>query len=411
MKLLILNTTDIIGGAARAAYRLHQALQSLGVYSTMLVQSKSTDDPTVVGPQGKISKGLARLRPHLESLPLQLYRNGEHSSWSSAWVPNRLQTQVERFKPDLVNLNFISGGFLPVALLGKINRPLVWTLHDCWPFTGGCHYPSDCERFKERCGACPQLGSHTDRDLSRWAWERKAKHWRNLNLTIVTPSRWLAGLARASSLFKDVRVEVIPYCLDLEAYRPVERQLARELLGLPPDLTLVAALGVGDERKGFSCVLSALEVMAQNGWRQETMLVAFGASRGPETSASIIQTRYLGRLHDDLNLRMVYAAADVFVAPSLQDNLPNTVLEALACGTPAVAFDIGGLSDLIDHRENGYLARAFDIQDLARGIEWVLADSERHQTLRQAARAKAEREYSIPRVAGKYLNLFQEILE
>jgi glycosyltransferase involved in cell wall biosynthesis len=411
MKLLILNTTDNIGGAARAAYRLHKGLRSLEVDSTMLVLSKSTQDPSVVGPQGKIAKGFARLRPHLDALPLQLYGQRQGTYWSNAWVPNRLQNQIERLKPDLVNLHWVSSGFLPIDALGKMKRPLVWTLHDCWPFTGGCHYPGDCERFKDRCGDCPQLGSQTDRDLSRRVWERKAKHWRHLNLTIVTPSRWLAGLARDSSLFKDVRVGVIPNCLDLVAYRPVEKHLARELLGLPSDLTVVAALGSSEKRKGFFSLLSALELMAQNGWQKETMLLAFGDSQGPGVKTATIQTRYLGRLHDDLSLRIVYSAADVMVVPSIVEAFGQMASESIASGTPVVAFETSGLIDVVDHQENGYLARAFDTQDLARGIEWVLADPTRHQALRRAARAKAEREYSIYRIAARYEALFSDILK
>ena len=408
---MLINTSDIQGGAARAAYRIHKGLQTQGVDSTMLVQSKSSDDPSVLGPKGKVDKGLANLRPHLEYLPLQRYRGRQATPWSAAWLPNSAARQINHLNPDIVHIHWVCGGFLSVASLSRINRPLVWTLHDCWAFTGGCHYPDGCERFQDRCGACPQLGSQGEHDLSRWVWDRKAKHWRNLNLTIVTPSRWLAGLARASSLFKDLRVEVIHNCLDLEIYKPVERQMARQLLNIPNDLIVVTALGVSDPRKGFQYLLAALELLVKDNRRQETMLLVIGSSQGPGIVNGLLETRYLGRLHDDLSLRLAYAAADVFVFPSQQDNLPNMVLEALACGTPVVAFDVGGLPDLIDHNINGYLARPFDIQDLAHGIAWVLANPERHQTLRQAARAKAEKTFSIQRVAGLYASLFEDILK
>jgi glycosyltransferase involved in cell wall biosynthesis len=300
-----------------------------------------------------------------------------------------------------------------LAVLPKLKKPLVWTLHGCWAFTGGCHYPYDCTRYQKNCGACPQLGSQHERDLSRWVWNRKAKHWQTGNLTIVTPSRWLAQLAKSSSLFNNVRVEVIPYCLDLSTYKPIDCNIARDLLGLPRDkqLILFAAQSSRNKRKGFQHLKQALQYLYDRGFSKNLQLIIVGTSQKSELLDIPFECLPLGRLHDDISLALAYAAADVFVAPSIADNLPLTVLEALACGTPTVAFNIGGMPDLIDHGDTGYLAQPFYPQDLAQGIEWVLSDAARHHKLRIAARAKAEREFNIPRVVGKYLALYKELLQ
>ncbi|MHB9094570.1 MAG: glycosyltransferase family 4 protein [Eubacteriales bacterium] len=413
MKCLIVNTFENEGGAARAAHRLHLGLQDIGVESAMLVQFKTSDEPSVLGPKRKIDKGFNKLRPHLDVLPLQLYRNRRNALWGLGWVPsNVVCDQVRDLRPDIVHLNWISAGFLPLAALRSINRPIVWTLHDSWAFTGGCHIPYECTRYRQSCGACPLLGSGKDNDLSRWVWKRKARFWKELNLTVVTPSKWLAECAKASALFRNTKVEVIPNGLNLSLYKPSDRFFARELLGLPRDkkLILFGAIGsLGDHNKGFHHLQEALKQLAAAGWGEKAELVVFGASSANSPDLGL-KANYLGRLYDDVSLALLYSAADVFVAPSIQENLPNTVMEALACGTPSVAFNIGGMPDMIKHQCNGYLARPFEPSDLAQGITWVLSDDERWKMLSRQAREKVERDYNIDMVAKQYLNLYSNIL-
>jgi glycosyltransferase involved in cell wall biosynthesis len=412
MKVLILNSYDIEGGAARAAYRIHQSLIKYGLNSTMLVQGKWSDDASIVVPfGGKIWKSNG-LRRYLDSLPLTFYKNRTHALFSIGWLPNTITNQISQLNPDILNLQWVTGGFVPLTMLPKLNAPLVWTLHDCWAFTGGCHYPLDCIGFHKNCGCCPQLASGCENDLSRWVWKRKANYWKNLNLTVVVPSRWMADMTQDSSLFHGVRIEMIPYCLDLTKYRPIDKGLACNLLGIPSDkiYILFSSLEIADKRKGFQYLINALDYLDCSALPEEVQLMILGSSQKFHLKEISLASRPLGRLHDDLSLALAYAAADVFVAPSVQDNLPNTVLEASACGTPTVAFTIGGMPDLVEHLNTGYLARPFDSEDLAQGIQWVLSDKDRHQRLRKAARAKAEREFNISRIADKYLSLYEDII-
>ena len=414
MKVLLLNHSDINGGAARAAYRLHQGLQGRGVSSEMLVQQKSSKDRTVAAPKSRVSQGIAGMRITFDNLPNKLYPQRKSGGFSSQWLPDKVIPKVEQLNPDIINLHWINQAFVQIETIGKFKHPIIWTLHDMWAFTGGCYYSPNCDRYTASCGSCPQLGSRKNWDLSRWVWQRKAKAWKHINLTIVAPSSWLRQCASSSSLFKDLRIELIPNGIDTEKYRPIPRQVARELLRLPQDKQLIifGALGAtSDKRKGFHLLQPALHELSQSGWQDRLELVIFGASQ-PENRLELdFKTHYLGTLSDDLSLAVVYSAADVFILPSLQDNLPNTVMEAIACGTPCVAFNIGGMPDMIEHQKNGYLAQAYKIEDLAQGIAWVLENRERHQKLSQRAREKAEQEFTLEIQARRYWSLFTEILE
>ncbi len=414
MKPLLISTTDINGGAARAAYRLHQGLQSINVSSQMLVQSRLSDDETITSSQTRLGKAIAKLRPGLDKLPLQqLYPQCDRSVYSFQWLPDRNASKVSHIGPDIINLHWVCDGFLNIGTIGKFKQPIVWTLHDMWAFTGGCHYSQECDRYTDSCGTCPQLSSRKHSDLSHWVWQRKAKTLKGINLTIVTPSAWLARCARASSLFKDLRVEVIPNSLDTAKYKPVNRQVARQILGLPQDKRLVlfgAMKATSDPRKGFHLLQSALQSLSKTGWKEQLSLVIIGASQPSHPPNLEFEAHYLGVLSDDISLALAYAAADVFIAPSIQDNLPNTVMEALACGTPCVAFNIGGMPDLIEHQQNGYLAQAYKMEDLAQGIVWVLENTNRHQKLCSYARKKVEQKFTQELQARRYSSLFAELI-
>ena len=414
MKPLLISRSDLEFGADIAAYRLHRGLQEIGVDSKMLVQNKlSGDNNAIEFIQGNLSRKLVNFRETFDAWPVKFYRDRARGMFWPGWFPDRMKSKVAPIEPDVISLHWICRGYLQIETLAKFDKPLVWTFHDMWGFTGGCNYSEDCDRYTASCGNCPQLGSNRDYDLSRWVWQRKAKAWKNLNLAIVTPSKWMAERAIASSLFKKARVEVIPNGLDTQRYQPFDRATARKLLKLPQDKQLVlfgAISATGDRRKGFHLLQPALQSLSQSGWHDKIELVVFGSSQPSNPPDLGFNSRYLGRLEDDISLALVYAAADVFVAPSVQDNLPNTVAEAIACGTPCVAFKIGGMPDMIEHQQNGYLAPAFEIEELGRGIAWVLENRERHQKLCDRAREKAEQEFSQQLMARRYLSLFAELV-
>lgn len=413
MKTVLLSNDDLKWGAGRAAYRLHQGLRKLEVDSHLLVQTKLSEDETVIAPTTAIAKTLAKVRPTLNSLPLKFYSQFDQGVYSTQWIPDRLVHQVEQFSPHIINLHDITLGYMQIETLAKFKQPLVWTLHDMWAFTGGCHYSNGCDRYQDSCGDCPQLNSHKDRDLSRWIWQRKVNNWKKLNLTIVTLSQWMTDCVKKSSLLQDFPIEMIANGLDLERFKPIDKALAKKILGLPQDRQIIlfgAMNATSDHRKGFQALYPALKSLNQEQWQTRIQLIIFGSSQPQNPPDFGFPTQYLGKLSDDIALSLVYSAADVFVAPSQEDNLPNTVLESLACGTPCVAFKIGGMPDLIEHQKNGYLAQPFDTEDLANGIQWILENTEQVNQLRDRARKKVETEFNQTIQSQKYLSLFNKIL-
>jgi glycosyltransferase involved in cell wall biosynthesis len=414
VKILHLSTVDQIGGAARAARRLvHGLRKQADCSNALLVRYKSGDDYDCFIPQPSMpERACTRIRLMTEDWVLSRYSKRPLFTWSTNLLPDRVVLRaIEDFAPDIVHLHWIGGGHLPIPTLARLNRPVVWTLHDMWPFTGGCHVTGDCSGFKQRCGQCPQLVSKSPYDLSRLIWHAKYRYWRNLDLTVVAPSRWMAEQAKSSSLFSQRRVEVIPNGVNTSAYKPVDRHFARDIFGLPRDGTFIlfgAVKARDDERKGYGVLQQALNFISRS--EKPPELVVFGASEPAVNQNSPLPIRFVGHLHDDAALSLLYSACDVFVTPSPQESFSLVTLEALACGLPVVAFAGSGPTDLIDHQRNGYLARPCDPVDLARGIEWILQDAERHRSLRLSARKKAEEEFSIDRVAKRHLDFYQSVI-
>lgn len=414
MKVVLLNTFDSGGGAAVASSRLNRALKDICIDSVMLVQHKYSDDLNVIAPVSKLRKGISMIRPELDSIPIMFYPARQKIIFSPAIIPDGIAAKLDILKPDIIHLHWIAGGFIRIESLKNFNKPIIWTLHDSWAFTGGCHMPFDCESYREACGKCPTLGSIKNNDLSHKVWKRKKKVWKNLDMTIITPSGWLAECARSSSLLSNYHIEVIPNGVDINRFKPMNRHYVREMLSLPANkkIILFGSMNcLNDSIKGFHLLLQALRKMSAEAWSDNAELVVFGASEPKDAPQCGLKTRYFGTLRDDISLSLLYATADIFVAPYIQDNLPYTVLESLSCGTPVVAFDVGGMPDMIEHKRNGYLAKPFDTDDMAKGIGWVLENDERWNALSYHARQKVEREFNSEKVARRYVDLYKKIME
>jgi len=412
MKVLQVSTTAQLGGAGIAAYRLNQGLRSMGVDSWMLVNKKKQPDDFIISPTGKLDKIAARLNPYLERIPGRFSRQNLDRV-SPSWSPGGVVSRIKAQSPDIVNLHWVNDGFLRIESLPAIPQPVVWTLHDMWAFSGGEHYVGESTRYIEGYSAENRPASETGLDVNRWIWRRKKKSWSAIDrMVIATPSKWLAACAQQSDLFRNLRVEVLPNGVDHERFHPLEHVIARRILGIPEDKKLVLFVEGSwntDKRKGFHLLAQALEKLEHAVVPDNYQLVVLGKSSGANTFS--MKTRYLGKLHDEISMALVYAAADVFVAPSIEENLANTVLESLSCGTPVVAFNIGGMPDMIDHRKNGYLAPGFDPEVLARGIQWVVEDEKRWKELSEQARATVVQSFTLQKSASRYMALYNELLQ
>jgi glycosyltransferase involved in cell wall biosynthesis len=359
-----------------------------------------------------LGKAISRIRPQLATPFRKLLHTGNPTIHSPAVVPSRWPEHFDSSEADLLHLHWIQGEMLSIADIGRICKPIVWTLHDMWAFCGAEHVTHD-HRWRDGYHPDNRPDHEKGFDLNRYTWQRKRKHWRR-PLQIVCPSQWLAACVRASSLMGEWPVAVVPNPIDIARWQPIDQRKSRRLLGLPQDcpLLLFGAMGGGtDPNKGFDLLLAALAHLSRDSRLQNLQLLVFG-QREPQSPPQLgFPVHYTGHLQDDLRLRELYSAADVMVIPSRQDNLPNTGIEAHACGTPVVAFNIGGLPDIVVDRITGALAEPFEPESLATAVRWVLEDPQRHQSLRLSARQRAVELWNPARVAGLYADVYLQVLD
>lgn len=408
MKILIVSTSDLAGGAARAAHRLHESLIEQGIDSQMLVQTKISDEYRVLT-FGR--KYLNKLRTVLDGLPIRRYKNRSATDFSTAYFPfSKVIKQINRIRPDIVHLHWICGGMMPVEDLTKIKAPIVWNLQDMWAFTGGCHYDEKCGAYQQKCGNCKVLRSPKESDLSRSVWNRKANTFSKIrDLTLVGVSQWITDCSKSSSLFKNRPHFRIPNAINTDIFRPLEKKIARPFFNIPLNKKIIlfgAASPLGDPRKGGIQLLEALSHLNL----QDVEVVIAGQSQPPVPIKLNFPVHYIAPVADEMSLALIYNIADVVIVPSLQENLANTVIESLACGVPVVAFNIGGNQDMISHMENGFLAKENDSKDLAHGIEWIIQHNS-PDAISQASRKKALDTYQYRIVAPQYIDLYTQILE
>jgi glycosyltransferase involved in cell wall biosynthesis len=409
VKVVHLAYADGGGGAFKAAHRIHRGVRNLGIESTMLVSRRLSNDPDVLDPPSAAGRIWSQVATYMDILPWKVLRMPRDQYSSLAWVGTGVGSRVMELSPDLVQLHWLCAGFMRVEALARLQAPLVWRLADMWALAGAEHHVGDDVRYIEGYTSERRPAHERGPDLNRWVWKRKRKTYARIrDLTIVTPSRWLARCAAQSVLLRDRRIEVIPTGQDTSTFRPIPRETARELLGLPADARLVmtASMGLGDQSKGVHLLSQALESLTGHGYQ---LLLMGGAPRTPPRLP--VAAHWLGRLNDDVSLALAYSAADVFVAPSMVENLPNTVIEAMACGIPCVAFNVGGMSDLIRPDRNGYLAKPFITDDLARGIVSILESGEGYAKLSQEARQTIVDEFSTELQARRYTALYEDVLQ
>lgn len=400
------------GGAGRAATLLHQSLRGLGIDSHMLVfVADAGADASIHETEGPLSRFLAEYMKNIDKLPNKLFGRRPSTTWSNNWAPNLTRRQLLKLEPDIIHLHSVGGGVLPISDYRRLRKPIVWTMHDMSAFTGGCHYSGGCDRYRQQCGCCPCLGSRRESDLSRSNWKRKHTDWDGVEMRIVCPSHWMAKCSRQSTLLGHCKTDVIANGIDLERFRPREKREARTALGLRENCFLVAfgAGSLSDPRKGLNKLEDALQIFGSQVPEGSFELITFGAGSWKSTKSTARSTGF-GAIGDDRKLALIYSAADVFCAPSVEENLATTALEALACGTPVLAFDIGGFSDIVDHARCGFLATPLDAGSLAAGLEYFYRYRLMHgsEALTTAARKRAEEHFDTRKNARKYVELYEE---
>jgi glycosyltransferase involved in cell wall biosynthesis len=405
------NSSDAIGGAARAAYRLHESLLGQSIDSQMLVHSRVSNNATVLSQSSNIIKVMNKLYSILDRLPLLFYKNKTKTLFSaSRYASKKIIHSINEINPDIVHLHWVCNGMIKIEDFKKINAPVVWSLHDMWAFTGGCHYDEECSLYKSSCGNCKVLRSNSEKDLSRKIFIRKKNTFEQIpNMVIVGLSKWMMSCANNSQLFKANKIINLPNPIDTNKFRPFDKTMSRELWGLAENKKLIlfgAMDATSDPRKGFNELTKALSILEN----VDIELVVFGGYEPKDTQKSDFKTSYLGDLSDDISLVTLYNAVDVVIVPSLQENLSNSIMESLSCATPVIGFDIGGNSDMIEHKVTGYLAKPYDVEDLKNGIEFILNTCD-YSGVCNNARKKVLNEFDSKSVAKRYIRVYKELLD
>ena len=413
MKVVHLSTYTAQGGAGIATLRIHKKLLEKGIDSSLLVFK----------PSGAFAPGVIEVKKGFfyKAKDFFLFRV------DNFFFRNKIRPGAQQFsfnffrrvnikhhplikQADIVCLYWVGANFLTPKQIGEINKPLVWRLSDKWPFTGGCHYSGDCKRYENHCGSCPQLVTDKKKDFTWYQWKNKKQAWHNKNITIVAPSNWIAEAAGKSSLFKNKPILKVGTGVDHAIFNPTDKQEAKQALSIPVNSKVIlfgANNALASTYKGGIFFKKLIEKLAD----KDFVFLLFGSDKTQNADDIYKKVKFLGMLKNESELRQAYNAADIFICPSTEDNLPNTVLESMACGTPCIAFrDSGGVVDAIDHKENGYLAEFKNVDDLINGISWI-SEANTSGTVSLKAREKILKEFTLEKQVNSLIEVYHSVLK
>ena len=415
MRVLIINTSERMGGAAIAANRLMDALRNNGIQAKMLVRDKQTDQVTVIG----LTKSLWKIWQFIweRIIIWKANRFKKHNLFEVdiANTGTNILSLPEFTQADVIHLHWINQGMLSLTDIRRIiesGKPIVWTMHDMWPFTGICHYAGECKKYTSQCDQCPVLFKGSKKDLSYHTFQKKMKMFEGSQIHFVSCSQWLGNMAKSSKLIGHQTITSIPNAINTNLFKPRNKQAIREKYQIPADkkLLLFGSMKTTDKRKGIDYLVEACQILAkeQPEFCKQLGVVILGKHSEVYQSLFPFPIYAMDYVHAEKELVDIYNIADLYVTPSLQDNLPNTIMEAMACGIPCVGFNVGGIPEMIDHLHNGYVADYKSAEDFANGIHWALSEGE-YQSLSEEARRKVLTSYSENAVTKKYIEVYNKI--
>jgi glycosyltransferase involved in cell wall biosynthesis len=418
LKVVHLNTYDGNGGAGRACLRLSNALTEIGIDSKVLVYYKFGQNPAVA----TVSKNIFRKMRAIVNIMAERYLakifvKAVKTPFSLQWFGQSIAQHPDVKTADIIHIHWINHGFLTPKLLAELDeleQPIVWTFHDSNAFTGGCHVRYSCENFHRQCGDCPLLRFSGKNDISHRNWLRKQQAYNRVNFHIVAPSRWMAASVKQSSLLAIRGQSVIPNTIEINTFKPYVKAEAKKILKIPAHhFVLMSGFmpSKNDKHKGTQYLIAALNELASRPEIPNELieLVIFGNKDEKGMPEFPFKTTFLGTISKDEHLAKCYAAADAFITPSLEDNLPNTVMESLACATPVIAFTTGGIPDMVKHLQNGYLAKYESATDLADGIEWLFLHEDK-EAVQKEARRTILTHFAPAIVANQHEELYHSLL-
>lgn len=419
MRVLLINTSERIGGAAVAAGRLMESLKNNGIKAKMLVRDKQTDQISVVE--------LKRSWRHIwkfvwERIVIWQANHFKKNHLFAVDIANTgtdITALPEFRQADVIHLHWINQGMLSLKQIKKIlasGKPVVWTMHDMWAATGICHYAGECTNYQTECRNCPLLWNNGGKkDISYRIFHKKEKIYKTAPITFVACSQWLEEMAKKSALLANQTVINIPNAINTNLFKPHDKEEARAQLQLPKDKTLLlfGSVKITDKRKGIDYMIEACKILAEKypEMKEELGIVVFGSQSSQLASLLPFPVYSLNYIREEKKMVDVYNAVDLFTIPSLEDNLPNTIMEAMACGVPCIGFNTGGIPQMIDHLHNGYVAKYKCAEDFANGIHWALSDKHEYRVLCAEACRKVASNYSESIIAKKYTDIYNKVTD
>lgn len=411
MKILLVNYSDSDGGAARAAFRLLTALRKFNIDVKLLVVDKNTDDDDVIPIGGFLLRATVKILSRLEQLLFSWFFKPNTYFSPMLFSSGIIRRKINKINPEIVHLHWFGRGALSISDLAKIKGKLVITMHDNNLITAGCHIKSGCDNFMVNCTNCPSV--QRNKQVLSNLMVNKSKKIKLINPHIVGLSDWISGeLLKSTIISSSSQLHKLPNPLDINRFKPIEKNVAKKIIDKSGKmLILFAAMNVSDKNKGFDLLKAALVDLVDREplFGENVELVIFGGKSNIDTKALPLPVNSIGKLSDDVSLRIYYSSADVMVVPSRQETLPQSATEALACGTPVVGFKNTGLADIIEHQVNGYLSKYNDYGDLASGIEYCLNELST-KSYSKEARFKAENSYAEDVVSSSYIDVYKGVL-
>ena len=416
MRVLIINTSERMGGAAVAASRLMESLKNNGIKAKMLVRDKQTDQISVVGLQHNWWQVWRFVWERIVIWKANRFKKNNLFAVDIANTGTDITSLPEFQQADVIHLHWVNQGMLSLNDIRKIlksGKPVVWTMHDMWPCTGICHHARECTNYHQECHHCPYLyGGGSKKDLSNRIFHKKQQLYKEAPITFITCSQWLKGQAEKSALLAGETVISIPNPINTNLFKPRDKKEARRKCHLPQNgkLILFGSAKITDKRKGIDYLIESCKLLADRHpeLKESLGVVVFGKQSEQLKSLLPFKVYPLNYVSNEHELVDVYNAVDLFVTPSLEENLPNTIMEAMACGVPCIGFNVGGISEMIDHLHNGYVAQYKSSEDFANGIYWALADPD-YPSLSEQANRKAIANYSESIIAKRYIDVYNKI--
>lgn len=392
MKVLICNTLESKGGAAKAAYRIYESVKQQGVDAIYVYKYKD----------GEESKSII---PKIDAIPKYLFSNNRKIPFSTSIFSFGGQKLIKKYNPDIVHLNYINMGMFSIKEIGQINKPVVWTIHDSWAFTGGCHLPNDCQRYKNSCGNCPALESKKTDDLSNFVFNQKLKYWKGKNIHLVCPSKWIMSKAKESPLFEKDNIHLIHNPINTDIFKPMDKRISKQKYNLRADKHYILFGAINpfeDPNKGFHLLIESLKrVKTPN-----IELLVFGSQTNIPKIKSKFPIKNIGFVKNENDLAYLYSAVDITVNTSISENLPNTIIESLACGTPCIGFRIGGIPDIINNKILGKVVSPFNVLEFASSIDSEIG---KESINKKEISNNIEKRFGYNTISKEYLSLYQSL--